>query len=115
MIEFYDQAWKVFSTDAENDGVISQYVIYIIEKYRKDDSIQRDLGEKKSQIGDMVVRWEIASDRIIVKSIVNAEDIIAEHAARADREKYLAVLKRVPDAYPVGGDEIVEKVTRDNR
>lgn len=43
------------------------------------------------------------------------EGIIAERAARADREKYLAVLKRVPDAYPVGGDEIVEKVTRDNR
>ncbi len=105
MIEFSNHAWEVFSTDAENDGVISQYVINIIEKYRKDDSIQRDSGEKVSQIGDMAVRWEITSDRIIVKSIVNAEGIIAERVARADREKYLAVLDRVPDVDPVDGDE----------
>lgn len=109
MIEFYDQAWEVFSADVENDGVVSQYVTYIIEKYRKDTSIQSDSGEKVSQIVDMVIRWEIASDRIIIKSIESADGIIGDRAARGDREKYLAVLDKVPDTDPVGGDEKAEE------
>ncbi len=33
-IVFSDQAWEVFSKDAEKDGVISQHVKYIVDKAR---------------------------------------------------------------------------------
>ena len=105
MIEFSDQAWEVFSADAENDGVVSQYIIYFIEKFRKEASVQSDSGEEVSQIGNVAISWEISSGRIIIKSIVNADSIISERAARGDKEKYLSVLSRVPDVNPVDGDE----------
>ena len=106
MIEFYDQAWNLFSDDAENNGIFSQSVIDIIEKYRN-NPVQSVVGEKFDQIGKVVIGYEITSDKIIIKSISDAENIIGERTARADRDKFLEVLERVPDVTSEEGDEIV--------
>ncbi|WP_026523267.1 hypothetical protein [Butyrivibrio sp. MB2005] len=69
-IQFSDQAWSVYSDDAEKDGVISQYVNYIIEKIRNGDDWISSTGVKSRQVGDLSINYEIIEDRIIIKSIV---------------------------------------------
>lgn len=105
-IQFSDQAWSVYSDDAEKDGVISQYVNYLIDKLRNsDDSWSASTGEKCSQVGDMAVRFEIKSDRVIIKSIIDAKEFISDQASRGDIHKYRNVLNKVPDVPPIECDQ----------
>lgn len=69
-IQFSDQAWAAYSKDAEENGVISQYVNYLIEKIRNDDSWLASIGERGSRAGDVSIKYEITKDRIIIKTIV---------------------------------------------
>ena len=73
-LEFSDQAWDAFSVDLEKAGGTSQYVLYIINKYRKEVSAQSVPEEKVSHVGNAVISYEISSDRIRIMSIVDEND-----------------------------------------
>ncbi|WP_026661401.1 hypothetical protein [Butyrivibrio proteoclasticus] len=104
-IQFSDQAWSVYSDDAEKDGVISQYINFLIDKVRNgNESLIAATGEKCSQAGEMVVRYEITSDRVIIKSIVDAKEFINDRASHGDIHKYRNTLNKVPDVPPLEFD-----------
>lgn len=105
LIEFSDQAWSTFSANAEENGVISQHIVYIIEMIRKEPTHDGTIGEKIGQVGDAVIRYEITSDRVIIKSIVNVRDNISDRASRGDVRKYRKVLDKVPDVPPLESDQ----------
>ncbi len=68
-IVFTDQAWDEFSKDVEKNGVISQYIIYTINRINKKDVKSDDPEECVSQVGNSVISYEIANDKIIIRSI----------------------------------------------
>ena len=68
-IVFTDQAWDEFSKDVEKDGGISQYIIYTINRINKKDVKSDDPEECVSQVGNSVICYEIANDKIIIRSI----------------------------------------------
>ncbi len=65
--------------------------------------------KKAAKADDISINQFVTSAVIEKLTALNTEDIIATRAKRGSREKYLAVLNKVPDDIPADEDEFVEE------